>query len=343
MQRCMVGFQLTRVWAFIVWVTTLAVLPPRVVAQETPSTSLIGVVVDATGGRLEGVQILLNDTELAALSDGQGSFRVNGITPGPYQFTFFKPGFEVHRYRYLFPDELPGEIDLGAVVLKPLLESLSTLTGTVVDSATAEPVAAAQLRLDDQPAALADASGKFEVRNVKAGFHTLDVRRIGYRPLVVDLEIPVGHPRVEIRIEMNTLPAELEGVVVEGEEPLYGGRKLRRFWKRWQSGIGQFITAFEIEQRNPTVPTDLLENIPGLLLRRGPFGNNAVELARPVQGCASPTFFLDGARVGKNDIDATVNPRDIAGIEIYTRPSQVPAEFNIRGEPSCGVIAVWMR
>jgi hypothetical protein len=327
--------------ALVASAAILVVPVPEAMAQQAPSTRLIGVVLGPTGAGLQGVQIL-RDTELVALTDERGHFRVDGVRPGVYSLTFFKSGYELHRYRYVFPDRLESEIDLGAVVLQPVQESLTTLTGSVVDSSTTDPVVAAQLSLDQEPVGLVDETGSFQVDGVKAGFHTLEVRRIGYQPMFVDLEIPVGHPQIDLIIRMTPLPTDLQEVVVEGEE-LPGGSKMRRFWKRSQLGVGHFITAFEIAQRKPRVPTDLLDNVPGLLVRRGLYGNNTVELARPVQGCSSPMYFLDGARVGPQDIDASVNPPNILGIEIYTRPSQVPSEFNTRGEPSCGVIAVWMR
>jgi hypothetical protein len=334
----------THTWAraFVAFVAMLVVLSPAAVGQETPATRLVGVVLEPNGAGLEGVQILFHDTELVALTDNRGHFRVDGVGPGVYSLTFFKSGYELHRYRYVFPDRLEPEIDLGAVVLKPVQESLTTLMGSVVDSGTADPVVAAQLSLDDEPAGLADETGSFQLEGVTAGFHTLAVRRIGYQPMFVDLEIPVGHPQIDLVIKMNPLPTDLPEVVVEAEAP-FGSSKLRRFWKRSQLGVGHFITAFDIAQRKPRVPTDMLEFVPGLFVRRDVYGNNRVELARPVQGCSSPTYFLDGARVGPRDIDATVDPRSIAGIEVYTRSSQIPSEFNTRGEPGCGVVAVWMR
>jgi hypothetical protein len=304
---------------------------------------LVGVVLGPAGEGLKGVQILLGDSELVALSDEQGAFRVDGLAPGVYRLTFFKPGYEVHRYRYVFPDRLPAEIDLGAVVLNPLAEGLATVTGTVVDSATAEPVIAAQLMLDQETVGLTDASGNFVVEGVTPGLRILEVRRIGYQPVFVDLEVSAGNPHIDLLVKLTALPPYLEEVVVEAEASRYGTGKLRRFWRRQQSGVGHFITAADIEEREPLVPTDLLRDVPGLWVRRGPYGNNQVELARTVPGCSSPTYFLDGARVGDRDIDATFFFNDTATTEIYTRPSQVPSEFNTRGDPTCGVVAVWMR
>ncbi len=53
--------------------------------------------------------------------------------------------------------------------------------------------------------------------------------------------------------------------------------------------------------------------------------------------------MLDGNNVGSTaeiDIDATVPVEQVAGIEVYTGPSEVPARFGVTGT-ACGLIAVW--
>lgn len=41
-------------------------------------------------------------------------------------------------------------------------------------------------------------------------------------------------------------------------------------------------------------------------------------------------------------LDMMVPPEHIAGMEVYTRPAQLPARFNTPGS-ACGAIVVWTR
>jgi hypothetical protein len=318
----------------------LTVLPLR--AQQRALTTLTGIVFGSTGEPLATVQILLDATRLMALSDENGSFQVDSVTPGAHTLTLSKPGFQVQTYRFTLPEIPEPVIDLGAIVLEPQRESFASLSGVVVDSMTVEPVAAAQLKLDQDVVGLSDANGSFDLEQVRAGFHTLEVRRIGYEPTYVDFEILTGQPMVSLIVKMKSLPTQLPEVTIEGEGTVYATGKLREFYQRAQSGFGHFITRSQIEERSARVSTDLLYGVPGLQVTPGQFGRNSVRLSRATM-CGTPVVFLDGVKIHGSDLDEVVNPQDIVGIEIYTRASNVPPVFNIQGAGACGVIAVWTR
>ncbi len=318
-----------------------AFAPVSLTAQQPAGTALTGVVFGPRGEPLYHVQVLLDAVDLVALTDSSGIFRVEGITPGPHTLTFTKPGFEARSYRFTLPNQPQPDIDLGALMLDRLRESLTTVTGTVVDSMTVEPVAAAQVGLDGEVEVISDANGVFRVDAVRAGFHTLAVRRIGYEPTFVDFEIPTGQARVNLIVKVKALPTQLAEVVVEGERTIYSSGKLREFYDRMSSGFGHFITRSAIEKSSARVPTELLYGVPGLQVIPGAFGRNTIRLARVTTGCRSPRVFVDGALIRGADIDEMLNPQDIAGIEIYTRGTEVPPTFNIQGAASCGVIVIW--
>ena len=65
--------------------------------------------------------------------------------------------------------------------------TLGSIVGEIVDAASGRPVTLAQVTLRTTSArATTDLNGKFALRAVPPGTHTLDVRRIGYVPLVRD-------------------------------------------------------------------------------------------------------------------------------------------------------------
>ena len=71
--------------------------------------------------------------------------------------------------------------------------------------------------------------------------------------------------------------------------------------------------------------------------RRQPGSSNAVLL----RGC-EPAVFIDGVRIhgGAAAIDELVSPIEIAAVEVYRGPSEVPVEFS-GPETGCGAIVIW--
>jgi murein DD-endopeptidase MepM/ murein hydrolase activator NlpD len=68
-----------------------------------------------------------------------------------------------------------------------------TLIGWVTDDSRCTPVAGAEVSVGPQLAARTDASGRFTIREVPAGTHTVHVRRQGYAPAeTTGVEVPAG-------------------------------------------------------------------------------------------------------------------------------------------------------
>jgi hypothetical protein len=63
--------------------------------------------------------------------------------------------------------------------------------------------------------------------------------------------------------------------------------------------------------------------------------------------CRQVNLYLDGLLLSKNagvplpDIDQFVPVEWVEAIEVYRRPSEIPAEF--LGNAACGVVAIWTR
>lgn len=92
---------------------------------------------------------------------------------------------------------------------------VGTIAGRVVSATTREPVVAAQLRiLDVDRAASTDSAGRFVLRDVPVGIRRLEVRRIGFAP-VVRGDIPVSAGRAaELEIALAPVAASLGAVTV---------------------------------------------------------------------------------------------------------------------------------
>jgi hypothetical protein len=221
------------------------------------------------------------------------------------------------------------------------------ITGRVVDPAGV-PVTYVNVQIG-ATRAIADDSGRFVIK-VPASPISLRFRRIGFRPGEVDL---IAGGDTAIVVYLASLPLELERAVVQGTRTVRA-LELRGFYRRLadrDKGInsGQFITAEEIEQRNPTRTTQTFEGRTGIRnIRYKPVASTTND----GQDCGGPTgllcwaphgvnrcpmaVYLNGIRVPTVDmkdpdsptlIDETVLPNHVAGIEIYTTAGRVPPEI----------------
>jgi hypothetical protein len=89
----------------------------------------------------------------------------------------------------------------------------------------------------------------------------------------------------------------------------------------------------------------VLRTVPGLTVRQQGFESVVVSTRAgglTNQGCVN--YFVDGLpfeAIG-GDANSFVNPREVAGIEVY-QPSSVPAEFMSNNGQSCTTIVVWTK
>ena len=177
-----------------------------------------------------------------------------------------------------------------------------------------------------------DAAGRFLLSGLPSGTHNLEVRRIGFQPAHVPVDLGRRKPAT-VTVALEQAVPVLDPVEVVGERTV---ADRTGFLQRSRRGFGDFITSDEIEKRHPIVASDLLRTTAGVqVLPGGPMG--AAVLMR---GNCRPTLWIDGMRLmGEDSIDALVQPSDIVGIEIYKSPAETPPQFS--GGGSCGTIVVW--
>lgn len=120
------------------------------------------------------------------------------------------------------------------------------------------------------------------------------------------------------------------------------------FNDRRSRGDGQYITAEEIEKRNPSRLTDILNGKRGIQIYKGVASNTrgltTVVTSVPIEKnyCIGFQVFVDAVPMPiPFDLDE-IPPRNIAGIEIYSGTATVPSLLR-GGNTTCGVIALWTR
>lgn len=97
----------------------------------------------------------------------------------------------------------------------PLRAQVGVVAGRVVAAGTREPLAGAVVRVAGTTlGASTDSLGRFVVRDVPVGIRALEVRRLGYAPLVrSDIAVSVARP-AEVLVELEPAAARLDAVTV---------------------------------------------------------------------------------------------------------------------------------
>lgn len=230
----------------------------------------------------------------------------------------------------------------GAMLLPGLLSAQrkgnSHLQGVVLDAATLRPVPNARVILSGVPQGIqTDSSGTFRFANIADGRYTVQVIVPGVDSTTAEVEVA---PRE--RVEMEFLVGARMGMVlpdvtVTGTMGSGSGRE--DFERRLAGGTGRYFTKEYIQRRKPQDLMDLMRGVAGARIECGPDGSRcAMRFARSPRGC-SPQYYMDGMRTHPSVLYLTL-PTDVAGIEIYSGPAQIPSEF-AGASARCGVIAIW--
>ncbi len=228
-------------------------------------------------------------------------------------------------------------------------ESSTSLGGLVVDARTAEPFVGAIVILvaaaSGESRAVTDPEGYFLLSELEPGEHTIHFQFDGRASEPRTIQLREGH-YTEIRASVilgdatrvGGVPvAELPPLEVEIEGEARPG-KLRGFYERRGRAHGYFISGPEIRERSPFRTSDLMREVPGLIITRDPGGRHGLRVGRNA-GC-SIEFYVDGAPAPGLSID-DIPPGDIDGLEIYRGASEVPIRY--RRPTTCAAILIWTR
>ena len=243
---------------------------------------------------------------------------------------------------------LCAAVTLGVI---PSESEAQRIDGRVVDAATGAPVPSALLRLraltgDTVWSTVADDSGRFVLRAVRAGSFMVEVRSLGYQPSEVG-PVRVEDARataIEVRLSSSAIPLEGIRVLAQPTNP-----RLERagFYSRKRSGFGTFIDRAEIDRRSHL-------RIPSLFRGRGirvmrASGGRAVIVLRGGVGSSMrggsycpARVLINGLEAYDFDLELDLNMDAIEGIEIFPSASSVPAEFG-GSRSMCGVVLFWLR
>jgi hypothetical protein len=219
------------------------------------------------------------------------------------------------------------------------------------------PIAYAFVTANGGHALLSDEDGRASIGSGKKQTFTIEVRRIGYTPYYGKIDFP--DTAITIPLILQSIGQQLSTVKVNVNKTK-SSLELSGFYRRWldgQKGVNSaiFIGPEEIEKRNATRTSNLLNGVSGISITRTANGNNVVvsgggtcPMAIVLDGrqvCANGgCLHSDPAKDGINDmtavlIDQVIDMGSVAGIEVYKRGGNMPSDFHVNGD--CGAVAIW--
>lgn len=245
---------------------------------------------------------------------------------------------------------------VAAVVPSAEPASAQMLEGRVLDAVTGEPVLLAYVGLLEEGRnvaveGLTDLDGAFTLEAPVGGSFFLLVRRDGYETLLEGL-FELGDGGIaEVRVGLTPKPIELEAVTVETERDM-NALERSGFYDRVLTAPGHFLTREEIERTGGHRIADVFRDVPRVAVDAtrpvaGPntMQNPSIIMGREGAQC-SPTLYVDRHVVATGVLepvrpDDYVSASEVEAIEVYTRASQVPVDFDPIND--CGVILIWTR
>ena len=201
-------------------------------------------------------------------------------------------------------------------------------------------------------------TGFYRLAGLRPGPHVIRVRRLGYRSVTLEVELPADHA-LERDILLEQLAAHLTAVRIEGQLRQVPPR-FEDVYRRMTTAHGKFFTREDIESLNPPDVQSLLMRVSTARVN-----NEGIQFAKCDAGGAfalsgggkkggrsSVQIYIDGYRMtgripgrleGDNeqrDVLKLVNPSQIQAMEIYSGVARIPGEFL---DDACAVIAIWTK
>lgn len=319
--------------------------------------ALFGQVLDAaTEQPVAGARVLLNWTDLTiseqtgvrseprrreTQSDARGHYKICGLPPELTAEAFVQRGADsTGKVQISFGDArlgvatflLPGTVAArDAIPRAGAAAGTASISGKVIDG-DGKPIDNAHVSVTDGVnSATTDSTGAFTLTGQPTGTHALVVRRLGYMPVELAVNLTPLRPN-EINVQMQQYVPVLAEVVIEGNRLAALDRV--GFTQRKARGTGRYIERDFIRSRNAYRLSNLVEGVPGLRRPGDGFGGG---------GCIN--YWVDGNFWRGGTPEDFVMPDEIEAIEVYSG-SFTPAEFqalSTRANDRCSSVIVWTR
>ena len=214
------------------------------------------------------------------------------------------------------------------LLLAPLGLAAQTLTGTVRDQATGQPLASAQVYISALDiGGLTQANGGFLLLNVPAGTHTVTVQQLGYQTQSAEVTMTAGQTAT-LNFLLTRQALQLDEIVVTGTA---AGSRVREIG----NAVSQLDASIAEVQPIENVSDLLRGRVAGVVVQQGNGGAGTASAIK-IRGSSTmrlvndgPLLYVDGVRVnnrmesGESDVSRIddIDPASIESIEIIKGPA----------------------
>lgn len=240
----------------------------------------------------------------------------------------------------------------------PLMAQTGKIVGRVVDGQTAQPVASAQVSLEDRSVGyVSGIDGRFVLRSVPPGAHSLVVQRIGYAPKTVTGVAVEPDGVVTLDVSLESAALKLEGITVSAAVET-GSTVALMAERRAESIVVDAIGQDQIAKSPDGDAAAALKRVPGLSVVDGKFAYvrglgerysattlNGAPLASPMPDRKAvpldivPSGLLESIVTAKSY--SPDQPGDYAGglVELRTKTFPSRRVFTVKASTSYNTVA----
>jgi hypothetical protein len=268
-------------------------------------------------------------------SDSTGHYSICGVTTGFWLRVSAGVGARASGWIDLPPQD--NRLERRDLFIGSTIDTSHAMRGTIVGLVTAgegQPVADADVTLDDSAHVRTTDDGRFVLRNVLIGTRQVEVRLIGMSPAVSVVDVRPGDTSA-VAVPMRKVTTLDIVRVMASEKARMFSRELD---ERRKAGFGIYIDAADIQWRHEfaTVFTEL----PNLHVEAT--GNLfKVSTSDARGGKCYPDVWIDAMQSSQEGL-TLIDPKTTVAVEVYNHSELVPTKFAQGGiKPLCGVILVW--
>jgi hypothetical protein len=216
--------------------------------------------------------------------------------------------------------------------------TFGTVTGIVLGSDD-RPLANARVTIGEKSEVRTGADGRFVARQVPIGTQQVEAAVIGMEPVTQVAEVKPNET-VDLRFTARRVAA-LDTIKVRG---LTRQQLLpREINERRRLGVGHFVDSARLEKTGMSLRA-AFSDVPSTYVRilnpQSAIPRWIVTLPTGMGRCTA-NVLVDRVAIPPESIDM-YRPGDIAMIEVYARPLDVPLDLVAR-DRECGVVAIWTK
>jgi len=234
-----------------------------------------------------------------------------------------------------------GTIPLTLLASLPAsLAAQAVLLGRTISDSTRDPIAGVEIVVEKLGLrAESGSDGKFTLPNLDWGVQTAVIRKIGYRPVRLQLMV-ASDDTVRMDIRLRTSVVELPALEVTASSVPPG---MEEFARRRLAGWGTYFDAKDLRRADHRRLSDLFIGVRGVR----PVSNGFRTVLVSSRSNCPMAIWLDGMRLftpGSRrapDINE-FSTHQLEAVEVYSGPAETPAELSGFGA-NCGAVALWTR